>query len=155
MDPSDTNGRVSLKAAMTTVPLSSQTYLANLPSDHCLGSGENVPRVKVSRLMDNLSQLYMAGFWRPPFSTPYDSTFTPRSNAMSSPTPSLSTWSSCAPRSQVRRFWRSGTRNRARERQQFTSVSARMARNVWSDMRCMYSEFLSVAVPADTGVVGI
>lgn len=38
MDPSDTNGRVSLKAAMTTVPLSSQTYLANLPSDHCLGS---------------------------------------------------------------------------------------------------------------------
>lgn len=55
MDPSDANPtrRVSLKAAMTTVPLSPHTYLANLPSDHCLGSGENAPRLKMNRLIDN------------------------------------------------------------------------------------------------------
>lgn len=150
MDSSDANGSVSLKAAMTTAPLSSHTYLANLPSDHCLGSGENVPRVKVNRLIDNLSQLYMAGCWRPPFLTPCGSTSTPRSNVIISLTPLFFSSCSCGLRSPARPFWRSRTRNPVRIHQPLTSVSARIAMNVWSDMPCLSFVYSAIAVHADT-----
>ena len=57
---SGASSSVSLRAAMTTMPLSSNTYLARLPSDHCLGSGENVPPLKVNRLM----AICLSGAWR-------------------------------------------------------------------------------------------
>lgn len=119
---SDASSSVSLRAAMTTMPLSSNTYLARLPSDHCLGSGENVPPLKLNRLMDNLSQRCMAGFWHLSSSAPCGSILAPPLKAIISPIPSLFTWCSCALPLQARPLWRSKARNQALASQQLMSV---------------------------------